>query len=203
MKVIIEPSFVITVFVFLLSGDMEYVFLMLFSALIHECGHLLTLRLYKVRVKALVLGLFGGTIVLQKKLISYKGDFFVAISGSLANLIFSVMLFFLLRYRFSTPLFFFFLSNVTYALFNLLPVSNLDGGMALRSLLLIKKEPYEAERIVGLVSRISLFLLAFGGLWLVGICAFNISLLVIVILLYAESTGGHIISGYEFCRKTS
>lgn len=203
MKVIIEPSFVITVFVFLLSGDMEYVFLMLFSALIHECGHLLILHFYKVRVKSLVLGLFGGTIVLDKKLISYKGDFLVAISGSLANLIFSFLLFFLLRYRFSTPLFFFFLSNLTYALFNLLPVSNLDGGMALRSLLLTKKEPYEAERTAGLVSRISLFLLACGGLWLVSVSAFNISLFVIVILLYAESTGGHIISGYEFCRRTS
>lgn len=203
MKLIIEPSFVITVIVFFLSGDTEYVFLMLFSALVHECGHLLALHFFKVRVKALVLGLFGGTIVLDKKLISYKGDFIVAISGSLANLTFSIILFLLLRYRFSTPLFFFFLSNVTYALFNLLPVSNLDGGMALRSLLLIKKEPYEAERTAGLVSRISLFFLACGGLWLVGASAFNISLFVIVILLYAESTGGHIISGYEFCRKTS
>ena len=198
MKIIIEPSFVITVFVFLLSRDTEYVFLMLFSAIVHECGHLVTLRFFKVRAKALVLGLFGGTIVLDKKLISYRGDFLVAISGSLANLVFALILFAFLRYRFSLPLFFFFLSNLTYALFNLLPVSSLDGGMALRSLLLTKKEPYEAERIVGIVSRISLFLLAFGGLWLVGVSAFNISLLVIVILLYAESTGGHIISGYEF-----
>lgn len=203
MKLIIEPSFIITVFVFFLSGDTEYVFLMLFSALIHECGHLFTLRLFGVRVKALVLGLFGGTIVLDKKLISYKGDVLVAISGSLANALFSVLLFFLLRYRFSPPLFFFFLSNVTYAIFNLLPVSNLDGGAALKALLLIKKEPYEAERTVGLVSRISLFLMACGGLWLVGVSAFNISLFVIVILLYAESTRGHIISGYEFCRSAS
>lgn len=203
MKIVIEPSFIITLVVLFLSGDAEYTLLMLLSALVHECGHFVALSFLRVKVKALTLGLFGGTILLGKRLLSYREDLFVALSGGAFNLLFSIPLFFFLRWRFSVPLFFFFLSNLSYAFFNLLPVSGFDGGEVLRAVLLIKKEPYEAERIVGVVSRVTLFFMAFAGLWLVGVSSFNISLLVIVILLYAESTGTHIISGYEFCRKTS
>lgn len=203
MKIIIEPSFVITIAVFLIGGDFLYTFLMILSAIIHEIGHVAVLRLFKVRINALVLGLFGGTLFLEKKLVSYRREIFISLSGSLFNLIFSLILFVFLRQRFTPLLFFFFLSNVLYALFNLLPISALDGGQALRSMLLMKKEPYEAERLIGIISRITLFLLAVAGLYLVKISKFNISLFVLLLLLYAESTGRHIISGYEFCRKTS
>lgn len=203
MKVVIEPSFIITLAVFFVGGDYLYTLLMLLSAIIHEAGHLTVMKILGVRVKALVLGLFGGTIFLDKRLVSYPREFFISVSGSLFNLAASLVLFFILRQRFTSLLFFFFLSNLLYGIFNLLPISALDGGQALSSLLLIKKEPYEAERLIGLISRVTLFLLAVAGLYLVKISSFNISLFVLLLLLYAESTGSHIISGYEFCRKTS
>lgn len=200
---VIEPSFIITLAVFFVGGDYLYTLLMLLSAIIHEAGHLTVMKILGVRVKALVLGLFGGTIFLDKRLVSYPREFFISVSGSLFNLAASLVLFFILRQRFTSLLFFFFLSNLLYGIFNLLPISALDGGQALSSLLLIKKEPYEAERLIGLISRVTLFLLAVAGLYLVKISSFNISLFVLLLLLYAESTGSHIISGYEFCRKTS
>ncbi len=203
MKIVIEPSFIITLAVFFIGGDYVYTLLMLLSALIHEMGHLVALSFLRVRVNALVLGLFGGTIFLEKKLVSYRREVVISVSGSLLNLVASVILFFILRYRFTPLLFFFFLSNALYGIFNLLPISALDGGQALTSLLLMKKEPYDAERLTGLISRLTLFLLAIAGLYLVKISCFNISLFVLLLLLYAESTGRHIISGYEFCRKTS
>lgn len=203
MKIVIEPSFIITLAVFFIGGDYVYTLLMLLSALIHEMGHFVALSFLRVRVNALVLGLFGGTIFLEKKLVSYRREVVISVSGSLLNLVASVILFFILRYRFTPLLFFFFLSNALYGIFNLLPISALDGGQALTSLLLMKKEPYDAERLTGLISRLTLFLLAIAGLYLVKISCFNISLFVLLLLLYAESTGRHIISGYEFCRKTS
>lgn len=203
MRIVVEPSFLITLAVFFIGGDMIYTVIMLLSALIHEVGHLTALKIFGVRVKTLVLGLFGGTLMLEKKLISYKKDIAVALSGSLFNLLASAVLFFLIRSDFSEHLFFFFLANLFYALFNLLPIATLDGGRALISLLLIKKEPYDAERLVGYVSRITLFLLAVSGLYLVSEFSFNVSLFVLLLLLYAESSVGHIISGYEFCRRTS
>ena len=203
MKIVIEASFIVTLILFFIGGDFLYVLLMLLSAFIHETGHILALKIYKIRIKALVLGLFGGTIFLENKLVSYRRDIVISLSGSLFNLLFAFILFFFVRYRFTPMLFFFFLSNFSYGVFNLLPISALDGGQALRSAMLIKKEPYEAERLIGFVSRLTLFLLAIGGLYLVKLSSFNISLFVLVLLLYAESTGNHIISGYEFCRKTS
>ncbi|MBQ7897700.1 MAG: site-2 protease family protein [Clostridia bacterium] len=203
MKIVAEPSFLITLAVFFIGGDWLYTLLMLTSALIHEAGHLTVMSVLRVRVRALVLGLFGGTIFLEKKLISYRREVLISVSGSVFNLLASLIIFFILRQRFTPLLFFFFLSNALYGIFNLLPISALDGGQALTALLLMKKEPYEAERLIGLISRITLFLLAIAGLYLVKLSSFNISLFVLLLLLYAESTGRHIISGYEFCRKTS
>ena len=143
------------------------------------------------------------TIVLEKKLVSYPREAAIAVSGALANLIFAGIFFCVLRHGFTEDIFFLFLSNLAYALFNLLPVSTLDGGTALLALLATKKELYDAEKTAFAVSRITLFLLAVFSLFLVSISAFNISLFVLTLLLYAESTEGHIISGYEFCRRTS
>lgn len=203
MKVVVEPSFLLTLAVFFMGGDFFHTFIMLFSALIHESGHFFALGIYGVRIKTLVLGLFGGTLILEKKLVSYKKDAVIALSGSLFNFLAATLAFLFLRLNFSEHLFFFFLSNLFYAFFNLLPISTLDGGRVLLSLISIKKEPYEAEKLVGYISRIFLFLLACSGFYLVSEFSFNVSLFVLLLLLYAESSVGHIISGYEFCRKTS
>lgn len=203
MKIKLDPSFIITLALFFSVGDFVFTAIMLISALIHETGHIIVIRILGIKIKALELGLFGGTLFLDNKFTSYKSDLFVALSGSLLNLVFSLILFFLLRERFSYYLFFFFLSNLFYALFNLLPVSNLDGGEALRAVLLMKKEPFAVERLLGVITRITLFFLACTGLYLVTLSSFNISLFVLLLLLYAESSNSHIISGYKFCRRTS
>ena len=203
LKIRVEPSFVITLIMLFLTNEAKFVFFMLFSAMVHEVGHIATLTLFKVRIKALVLGLFGGTLVLEKKLISYKREALVSLSGPLVNLMFSALFFMILRRGFLPDIFFLFLSNLFYGAFNLLPISSLDGGMALVALLATKKELYDAEKTASSISRITLFFLAVISLFLVSLSAFNISLLVVTLLFYAESCEGHIISGYEFCRKTS
>ena len=203
MKIKVEPSFIITLVTLLITNEAKYVFFMLLSALVHEIGHILTLTALGVKIKALVLGLFGGTLVLEKRLISYPRETLVALSGPSVNIVFSLVLFMVLRHGFSEDIFFLFLSNVFYGVFNLLPISNLDGGAALHALLLTKKELYDAERISRFISRLTLFFLAVISLYLVSLSAFNVSLFVVTLLFYAESAEGHIISGYEFCRKTS
>ncbi len=203
MKIKVDFSFFITLILFFSVGDFIFTAIMLFSALIHETGHIIVIRILGIKIKMLELGLFGGTLFLDNKFTSYKSDLFVALSGSLFNLVFSLILFFLLRVHFSYYLFFFFLSNLLYALFNLLPVLNLDGGEALRAVLLMKKEPFEVERLMAIITRITLFLLACTGLYLVTLSSFNVSLFVLLLLLYAESSNSHIISGYEFCRSAS
>ena len=195
MKIRVEPAFVITLAVLFLTNEPKHVFFMLLSAAVHELGHLTALRLSGVRVETLVLGLFGGTLMLEKKLISYEKEAFAALSGPLVNIIFSVLFFLLIRRGFSADLFFLFLSNAFYGLFNLLPIASLDGGVALRALIARKKELYLADRTVALLSRGTLFLLAVFSFYLVSLSAFNVSLFAVTLFFYAESTEHHIISG--------
>lgn len=190
-----EAAFVITLATLLLTNEPRHVFFMLMSAAFHETGHLIALRMAGVRVETLVLGLFGGTLVLEKKLISYGKEALVALSGPAVNLIASALLFLLIRRGFNADLFFLLLSNLAYGSFNLLPIASLDGGVALRALIARKKELYLADRTVSVLSRGTLFLLAVFSFYLVSLSAFNLSLLVVTLLFYAESTEGHIISG--------
>ena len=203
MKISAQPPFFITLITLFLTNEPKYVMFMLFSAFVHEVGHIVAFGLCSVRVERLVLGLFGGTLILEKKLISYPKEAFTASAGALANLLCSLVCFAVLRSGFSFDMFFLFSANLFYAVFNILPISGLDGGAVLLSLMSIKKELGEAERTAGIISRITLFLLAVCSLLLVSVSAFNLSLFVITLMLYAESSVGHIISGYEFCRKTS
>jgi stage IV sporulation protein FB len=186
-----------------MTNEPKHVLFMLLTATLHELGHIAALAFCKVKIRTLVLGLFGGTLILEKKLISYPKEVAVALSGPLVNLFISFALFFVLRHGFDADIFFAFLSNASYGIFNLLPILGLDGGCALTALLFVKGDLYGSVRTVSIISRLTLFLMAAFSLYLVSLSAFNISLFVLTLLFYAESCEGHIISGYEFCRKTS
>jgi stage IV sporulation protein FB len=186
-----------------MTNEPKHVLFMLLTATLHELGHIAALAFCKVKICTLVLGLFGGTLILEKKLISYPKEVAVALSGPLVNIFISIALFFVLRHGFDADIFFAFLSNASYGIFNLLPILGLDGGCALTALLSVKGDLYSSVRTVSIISRLTLFLMAAFSLYLVSLSAFNISLFVLTLLFYAESCEGHIISGYEFCRKTS
>lgn len=203
MRIKAEPSFFITIATLLLTNEPKYVVFMLFSAAVHELGHIVALRCCGVRINTLVLGFFGGTIIMEKKLISYGREAVIAFSGPFVNLAFSTLFFIIMRGGFTSDLFFLFLCNGFYALFNLLPIENLDGGTGFKAMIARKKELYTAERVICVLSRITLLVLCGFSIFLVSLSAFNISLFAVTLLLLAESTEGHIISGYEFCRKTS
>ncbi len=203
MRVIVEPAFILTLFILFLTNEWQIVLFMLSSAFFHELGHIVTLRLFKIKIKALTLGLFGGTLHLENKLVGYGKEIIIALSGAGVNLILSLFFFLLLRRGFDYDLFFLFLSNLSYALFNLLPVYTLDGGRALLSLLLMKLDFYTAERLSRRISHLTLVLLSGASIFLISASGFNVSLFVLTILLYAEGTEGHIISGYPFCRRAS
>ena len=191
----VNVAFVVTLVTLFLTNEPKHVIFMLLSAGAHEAGHLIALKAVGVRVEELVPGLFGGTLILEKKLISYGKEAMVALSGPFVNLLLSALLFLMIRRGFSADLFFLFLSNLSYGLFNLLPIASLDGGMALRALIARKKELYLADRAIMLLSKATLFLLALFSFYLVSLSAFNLSLLAVTLLFYAESTEDHIISG--------
>ena len=121
----------------------------LVSAAVHEGAHLAALRAFGGVPRRIRLTPFGIDIVLQKPgARGYLRDAAVSLSGPFANLaefaVFSCA---------KNPAF----SNLTLAafalfLFNILPISPLDGGQALESLLCLRLAPQKAERILALIS---------------------------------------------------
>ena len=97
----------------------------LLAALLHESGHLLCLRLCRVPVSALRIGLFGAVIDAAPR--SERQEFFCTAAGPAVNLLAALL--------FRAPLPLFAVLNLLLALYNLLPVWPLDGGRMLRALL--------------------------------------------------------------------
>lgn len=142
----------VAVLSFFLKG-FEYALLIILAAAIHEGGHLLAAKIMKVRLVK------GEKHFLH---LSYKFDFsscsyFAEIAVSLAGAGFNVAAAFLTLAFLKRPVYpalFFIFSNLSLALFNLMPVSALDGAGALRALLSIIIGDVKAEKITGAVSMV-------------------------------------------------
>ena len=120
----------------------------LFSVL-HEIGHLIALRIFKVEIEAFSLSLFGGNIS-RKTLNStkYLQDVLIYFSGPFLNLFLYII--FILFYNNSDFYLYKELAtvNLFICLFNLLPFYSFDGGKILLSVFKIFFSEKASEAIV-------------------------------------------------------
>ena len=174
--------FITIIALFALLGQAVFFFYTLVPVLIHETGHLLALFLLGGKVTAVYLEPFGIEIVKQTRPgMAYSGDIVICVAGALMNII-AALSFRLFAYHTMRSMLME-AANIAVALFNLLPIGNLDGGTLIRLI---------GERLWGVgfgqaLSRI-LSLLTLGPLF--GLSLFlivegipNLSLLVVCIYL--------------------
>ena len=104
----------------------------LLAAALHECGHLLALRAFRVPVEGVRLGAFGAVIHARGTCrLSYGRELAVTLAGPLANLLLAPPLA-ALSARLAWEWGFLLAgANVLLGVYNLLPVPPLDGGRAL------------------------------------------------------------------------
>ena len=104
----------------------------LLAAALHEGGHLIALRLFRVPVEGLRLGASGAVIHARgARRLSYGRELLVTLAGSAANLLFAPPLA-ALSTRIAWEWGFLFAgANVLLGVYNLLPIPPLDGGRAL------------------------------------------------------------------------
>ncbi len=156
----------------------------LLFALVHELGHLLTMKLCGYKVKRFELTAVGGNIVCEDRHKAYFLDIIVAISGPLINFILLIVIYKLIGLGFFARNGMFYLAvNFLLMMVNMLPVSCLDGGRALSALLSYFVLPDKRERIMYFISLIFSTLLIAGGAYLLYLTGFNFSLLLIGIYL--------------------
>ncbi len=97
----------------------EYIAAVLFAVLTHELAHLLVMRLLGIRASRFSVGIFGIGIEAKYALASYFKQAAVSLSGSAFNIVCAVLF---RQYGELSA------ACVAYGVFNLFPLSALDGG---------------------------------------------------------------------------
>jgi stage IV sporulation protein FB len=187
--------------------------LLLFTCVtLHELGHALVAKYYKINVPHITLLPIGGVASLERSPDNPLQEFFIAIVGPLVNLALAAILSPIALFAYfsavdsgSIPATMesagrfvqqpgagnlfgnLVVTNLILALFNLLPAFPMDGGRILRALLAMAMPYIQATRIAVLIGRIMALVFALLGLGVIelfGIRGGNIFLLLIAFFVY-------------------
>lgn len=145
---------------YFLSGEMcmNYLYAVVFSSL-HELGHLISLKIYGVKINSLSFDISGIKIEKSSVALSYESECIVALSGPLINLI--LALFFCALKTKNSNLILPFNINIGLFIINMLPVGTLDGGRCLSCFLLKYFDENKAEKIRSVIEVVVAVLLVF------------------------------------------
>jgi Zn-dependent protease len=146
--------------------------IMLFvSVLLHELGHSVIARRYKIPVRSITLFIFGGIAQIGGEPPSASAEFWIAIAGPIVSFLLG-LLFSLARPAAVglAPVLalveYLAYINLTLALFNLIPGFPLDGGRVLRAIVWgITKSLRKATMIAGNVGRAFAYGFILVGVW--------------------------------------
>lgn len=171
----------------MISDRAEMIGIYMFSAALHELGHLIAAKLLKIEISEINFGFSGVRIVTEERLTSYKKELLLAMSGPLANiLVFSAILVSsIIRKSGAEGMFaefngilsggamslegaasFLAISSLVQAIMNLLPVKTFDGGRILHCSMAELFGDRAAERAVEICSALSAFFLWTVALYL-------------------------------------
>lgn len=158
---------------------------------LHEFGHALTAKLYKIQTKSITLLPIGGLAQMETLPEKPLQELWVALAGPLVNVVIAAILYIYLLATHSLPdlkdiaglndshfLFNLFIANLVLAVFNLIPAFPMDGGRVLRAILAFRFNRAKATKIAATVGQalaigfvfmsffLSNFLLAFIGIFI-------------------------------------
>ncbi len=137
--------------------------------ILHELGHALVAKHYKLPISQITLFIFGGVAEIKKEPPSAKIEFLMTIAGPLVSGFLALMLYWVtllgVQLGWSIPVIgvtrYLALINLILALFNLIPAFPLDGGRILRSIL------WWWKKDLGWATRIATFLGSSFGFFLI------------------------------------
>ncbi len=147
------------------------VILLFVSVLLHELGHSVVARRYKIPVRSIRLLIFGGVAELGAEPPSARSEFWIAIAGPITS--FAIAALFALLEPLAgslTPLFaiaeYLAYINGALAAFNLIPGFPLDGGRVFRAIVWgITHSLRQATLIAANLGRIIAYLFILFGVW--------------------------------------
>ncbi len=155
----------------------------LFAVFVHEIGHLCAMWLLKSNPKSI--RLIPASVQITRSICTdYKNDIIIALSGPIINLLFFATLYInYIAFKNEVSLYYA-LINLIICIFNLMPVTGLDGGTVLFSLIAKKWDINRARLTLNLITLI----MATAVLFLAVTCALrgkiNVSAFIISIYLF-------------------
>ena len=146
------------------------------AALLHECGHLIMMRRFRVTVKTVRLRVFD-ILIESGGIQSPSADALITLAGPMMNLL-CFVLFIPWSEKLALP-------HLALGVFNLLPVMSLDGGHLLHIFLQKKYSSMACDKILRLTTFITILPLMTAGIFLLLNSGYNYSLLAISLYLTA------------------
>lgn len=153
-----------------------------FAVFIHESGHLLAMWAADCQPKAV--RLIPSSVQIIRDFSPKKcGEVAIAICGPAANLVvFGVLFINYLIFKSEQSLTFSIL-NLVISVFNLMPVSGLDGGTLLTAAIAHLTDIYKAERMVRIITAVFAFIVFLAGVYLWVSGSVNISVFIVAVYL--------------------
>lgn len=161
----------------------EWLAAALLAALVHEGGHLVTLRLFGAGRGKLLIDGAGLNWQRRGKLLSYGAELAAILAGPAANIISALILARIAAVSGWHGGFFLAGTQLVLGGFNLLPIVPLDGAQALETFLSWLIEPVTAFRITAAVSLLTLGMLLASAVWLLAMTSSGFLLMSAVGLL--------------------
>ena len=166
-KIKISPFSIIWI-IFLMLSNTPFIVPLIFAVLLHEIGHMLCAKLLKIKIKSFELSLFGGRIKTQKEP-SYVDELIFALGGPLAGFVGFAFTYKIALNNLTIPfcqsfLFPFSIISLCLSVFNLIPLTSLDGGRILKCSLCLLFSLDTADRILRITSFLTLL-----SLWLLSV----------------------------------
>lgn len=153
----LHASFLVFLIWAALVGGQEgalFILAVFLCVLLHEFGHALVARRYGVGTRDITLYPVGGVATLRGRL-APREEFWVTLAGPLTNLVLAGLFFAAglagLSDAIVVPML---ATNLTMAIFNLVPAFPMDGGRILRSLLAMRLSTVRATRIAARVGQV-------------------------------------------------
>ena len=164
MKIIIHPLTYFIILSFLLCGYFNYFLIISIIIIVHDLGHLIFMKLFKIKIYNITIMPFGSIINTNIKYnISSNKLLLISLGGILIQLILYIIFYLLFKISFiSIYSYNIFLNyNNLIILFNIMPIIPLDGSKILLSLI-ERLLPYKTSLIIiNILSIVSIILFIF------------------------------------------
>lgn len=163
----VSVSFWLLVVIAAIISPVQVVVNILLAAMLHECGHLAILRLFRVPIEGMRLTALGAELYARgAQRLSYGRELLVTLAGPAINLIVAVLAAAAALYMQWETLYVFAGANVILCLYNLLPILPLDGGRTLYLVTAYFFGPMVGDAVAAIVGTVCALSLLVLGIYL-------------------------------------